>query len=178
MEATISLLVTEGFSNLTMESVAAAAGVGKSTIYRRYPGKLEMVIDAMTRHVMLDDLPDTGSLRSDLLSFHTHGGHNLSMQLLSGAGSTIIGTVLAEKERNPELIETFRRLITDRRREQYRTVVRRAIKRGEIDSAVDSDDVTTALFGSLVGRAVAGIEISDEVIERSVDLLLNGLLKR
>jgi AcrR family transcriptional regulator len=178
MEATMKLLMSEGFSSLSIESVAAAAGVGKTTIYRRYPGKLDLVLAAMTNFMMLGEVPDTGSLRGDLLSFHGHGAHGFSMQLLTGAGSTMIGAVLAEKERNPELIETFRRLVTDKRRAQYKTVIERAVVRGEIDESVNSDDVTTALFGSLIARAVAGIEINDEVVERSVDLVISGLLKR
>ena len=174
----MKLLMEEGFSNLSIESVAAAAGVGKTTIYRRYSGKLELVIAAMSGSMMLGEVPDTGSLRGDLLGFHSHVYHGFSMQLFAGAGSTMLGAVLSEKERNPELLATFRRLVTDRRRAQYKTVIERAVQRGEIDGSVDSDDVASVLFGSMIARTVAGIELTDEVIERTVDNLLNGLLKR
>lgn len=178
MEATMKLLMEQGFSNLSIESVAATAGVGKTTIYRRYPGKLELVIAAMSNYMMLGEVPDTGSLRGDLLAFHTHSYHGSSMQLFAGAGITMLGAVLSEKERNPELLSTFRRLVTDRRRAQYKTVVERAVKRGEIEKSVDSDYVASVLFGSMIARTVAGMVLTDEVIEQTVDNLLNGLLKR
>ncbi|MDA1296859.1 MAG: TetR/AcrR family transcriptional regulator [Chloroflexi bacterium] len=178
MEATMKLLMAEGFSNLSIESVAAAAGVGKTTIYRRYSGKLELVIAAMSSFMMLGEVADTGSLRGDLLGFHSHTGHGFSLRLLAGAGSTFLGAVLSEKERNPELLATFRRLVTDRRRAQYRTVIDRAARRGEIDKSVDPDYVASVLFGSMIARTIAGMELTDKVIEQTVDNMLNGLLKR
>ena len=174
----MKLLMESGFSNLSIEAVAAEAGVGKTTIYRRFAGKVELVIAAMSDFMHLDEVPDTGSLRNDLLGFHAHTGHGFSLRLLTGAGSTLLGTLLAEKEQNPALIETFRELVTERRRAQFRVVIERAIERGEIDAWVDPDYVALAIFGSMIGRTIAGMEVSDEVIEQTVDNLLNGILKR
>lgn len=174
----MSLLTEEGFSNLSIEAIAAAAGVGKTTIYRRWSSKTELVIAAMSDFMQLDEVPDTGSLRGDLQAFHAHRGHGFSLRLLVGGGSTLLGTVLSEKERNPELIATFRRLVTDQRRGQIKTVVDRAAARGEITEGVDPDYVASVIFGSLLARTLAGMPISDEVIEQTVDHMLSGLLKR
>ncbi len=178
VEATMQLLMEEGFSSLTIESIASRAGVGKTTIYRRWPGKTELVIAAMSNFMRLDEVPDTGSLRGDLNAFHAHHGHGFSLRLLAGAGSTLIGTVLSEKERNPELIETFRSLVTNRRREQFKAVVDRAKARGEMREDVDPDYVASVIFGSLVARTIAGMPISDDVIEQTIDNLLDGVVKR
>ncbi len=178
MDATMKLMIEQGFSNLSIEAVAAEAGVGKTTIYRRWSGKTELVIAAMSNFMHLDEVPDTGSLRGDLLAFHAHSTHGFSLRLLAGGGSTLIGTVLSEKERNPELIETFRRLVTDRRRQQFKIVAERAIARGEISEDTDPDYMASVIFGSLVARTLAGMPVSDEVIEQTVDNLLNGVLKR
>lgn len=174
----MKLLMELGFSNLTIEAVAAEAGVGKTTIYRRWAGKTELVIAAMSNTMLLDEVPNTGSLRGDLRGFHEHQRHGFSLRLLAGGGSTLIGTVLSEKERNPELIDTFRRLVTDRRREQFKIVIDRARARGEIPNDTDPDYLAAAIFGSLVARTLAGMPISDEVIDQTVDYLLNGVLKR
>lgn len=172
------MLMEQGFSDLSIEGVAAAAGVGKTTIYRRFPGKVDLVIAAMSKFMMLDSVPDTGSFRGDLLAFHAHPTHGFSLRLLSGGGSTLLGTLLAEKERNPELIQTFRKLVIDRRREQFRQVVAKAEQRGEIVTGVDPDYVASVMFGSLIARTIGGFDISDEVIEQTVDAMLAGLLKR
>ena len=177
MQAAMSQLMERGFSGLTIEGVAAEAGVGKTTVYRRFPDKVQLVIAAMASVMLHDEAPDTGSLRGDLLAFHTHAGHDYFLRLLTGGGSTLIGTLLAEKERHPELIETFRRLVTDRRREQIRQVVDRAAARGEVGRDVDPDYVASVMFGSLIGRAIAGMEVSDRVIEQTVDSLINGIAR-
>lgn len=73
MEAVIDILAEAGFDGMTMDMVAARAKTGKATVYRRWSSKLELVRDALTwmnrNHHELDLLPDTGSLRSDLLRY-------------------------------------------------------------------------------------------------------------
>src|SRR5262245_29903721 len=66
IDASIDLLVSEGYDRLTMEGVAAAAGVGKATVYRRWGSKAELVIDAMATLKPAIDTIDTGSLDGDL----------------------------------------------------------------------------------------------------------------
>lgn len=178
MQATMKLLMEMGFSNLSIEAIAAEAGVGKTTIYRRWSGKTELVIAAMSVSMKLDEIPNTGSLLSDLRAFHSYEGHGFSLRLMTGGGSTLLGTVLSEKERNPELIETFRQLVTDRRREQFKVVIDRAKERGEIGDSVDPDYVVSVIFGSLIARTLAGMPVSDEIIEQNLENLLKGLLKR
>ena len=68
LDATLDLLATSGLGSLTMEGVAAAAHTGKASVYRRWPSKEDLLVDAM-RHGLppLDEGPDTGSVREDLL---------------------------------------------------------------------------------------------------------------
>jgi AcrR family transcriptional regulator len=178
LEATMKLLMERGFSDLSIEAVAAEAGVGKTTIYRRHSGKTELVIAAMSSFKQLQHVPDTGSLRGDLIALHGYPGDTFSFRLLQGGGSTLIGTVLAEKERHPELLNAFRRQIANRRREQFRIVVERARERGEIREDVDPDYVAPMIFGSLLLRTIGGLEVSASVVEKTVDCLLNGLLRK
>jgi hypothetical protein len=135
-------------------------------------------LTAATGGVPAIDVVELSFKYGDLLAFHAHPAHGFSLRLLTGGGSTLLGTLLAEKERNPELIETFRRLVIDKRREQFRAVVARATKRGEIVEGTDPDYVASAIFGSLIARTLGGFEVSDEVIEKTIDAMLVGLLKR
>jgi len=70
LDAAIDLLAEVGYEGMSIEAVAVRAKSSKATIYRRWPGKAELVADAMRRRSepILEDLPDTGSLRSDLLA--------------------------------------------------------------------------------------------------------------
>src|SRR5437764_7831052 len=69
VQATVDALVTEGYAGLSIEGVAARAGVGKATIYRRYASKAELLVEAVSERACIDDvLPDTGDLRADLTS--------------------------------------------------------------------------------------------------------------
>ncbi|MCH9020821.1 MAG: helix-turn-helix transcriptional regulator, partial [Proteobacteria bacterium] len=65
LQATIELLAEIGFSAMSIEGVAARSGVAKTTIYRRFDSKLELVLNAMNRSLAIDEIPDTGSLRGD-----------------------------------------------------------------------------------------------------------------
>ena len=65
-EAALVLLAEVGYDRLTMDAVAARARAGKTTIYRRWPGKAELVVDALNSLKGIPDIPDTGSLRQDL----------------------------------------------------------------------------------------------------------------
>jgi AcrR family transcriptional regulator len=177
LEATMEHLLKNGFSDLSIEAVAASAGVGKTTIYRRYPeGKLDLVLDAITKtHVHMAEVPDEGSVRADLIALF---GHPAAFQIISGPGSTILGTVLLERFRNPRLIENFRKAITDPRRRQFKAVVDRAKSRGEIREDVDSDLVGSAVFGSMIAQVLMGQDVGMEMLEAAVDQVLLGVTPR
>ena len=177
LETTIMQLLENGFSDLSIEAIAAAAGVGKTTIYRRYPeGKLDLVLDAITKtRLHIEEIPDEGSIRADLIALFDHP---VAFQMIAGPGSTMMGTVLMERFRNPGLIENFRKSITQPRLRQFKAIVDRAKARGEIRQDVDHTTVGAAIFGSLIARILSGDEVNMTTLELAVDQLLQGITPR
>ncbi|MCH8910926.1 MAG: TetR/AcrR family transcriptional regulator [Chloroflexi bacterium] len=166
LQATIELLGEIGFSAMSIEGVAARSGVAKTTIYRRFNSKLELVLNAMNRSLAIDEIPDTGSLRGDIKAMIMNPG---GMLFLAGRGAAIIGTLLVERENNPELLEPFHRLIFEPRQRQLRQIIERARKRGEIGPEADYMFVGASLIGSVVVSSLTGNVIDEEAVERLMD---------
>ena len=130
--AVLSLLVDEGYAGVTMEGVAARAGVGKATLYRRWPTKEQLVIAAVVQacgeQVVV---PDTGSLRGDVESYCAQVLDKLRRQ------RPILRAFAAETACNAALAEAYRTTFLERRRAEVREVLERAVARGEL--APDAD---------------------------------------
>ncbi len=172
LQATIGLLGEVGYSAMSIEGVAARSGVAKTTIYRRFESKLELVLSAMNRSLAIDEVPDTGSLRGDLRAMLVSPG---GMMILGGRGAAIIGTLLVERDQNPELLEPFHRLIFEPRQRQLHQIFERAQRRGEVDAGVDQQFVGASLFGAVVVSALTGRTIDEEAIERLLDNVLRSM---
>jgi AcrR family transcriptional regulator len=168
LSAALAELTEVGYSALSMERVAARARTSKAALYRRWPGRPELVMDACKLSGMTDvDLPDTGSLRGDVLALL----RQISAKMATPLGSILRG-LLAEIARDEE----FSRLIRERLHTvgpaTIRVIVARAVERGEVESWImDSRRVTVAtdllrnhflLFGAPVVDAVI-TDIVDDV---------------
>jgi AcrR family transcriptional regulator len=127
LEATIELLAELGYDRMSVDAVASRAGVSKPTIYRRWPhGKDQLVAATVAR--CKEDVPviDTGSLRGDLVAALEHmiDGIRENAQLAAG---------LAQRLReSPQLAQVFREEIAPVKRELFKTIVQRAVDRGEL----------------------------------------------
>src|SRR5262245_14953350 len=148
-EAVLNLLA-EGVAveSLSMEAVAARAGVGKATIYRRWPNKEAMLVDAVGR--VKGELPEiTGeSLREDLLALL----RPISRMNVTRAAQ-IMPCLVPLLQRSAELRELYQQLMKPRR-DLMRQVLRRGIERGELRSDIDIEVVVVMLNGPLVARSV------------------------
>lgn len=133
-EAVISLLRDVGYDGLTMDAVAAHAGSGKNTIYRRWRGKAEMVIDALHSAKGPSEFPDHGSLRADLravVEVTAAGDDRLDDRVVLGLASAL--------RRDGELRTTFRDRFLTPRVAGMRRVFERAVERHEMDADKDLD---------------------------------------
>jgi AcrR family transcriptional regulator len=129
LDAALDVLAEEGFDGMTVDMVAARAKAGKATLYRRWPSKTELVIDAVAcmKNAALIDLPDTGTLRGDLLAIikpPTMQEGERKMKVMAGLVSLLA--------RNPELADAANKAIVEPRAAINRTLMQRAIDRGEI----------------------------------------------
>jgi AcrR family transcriptional regulator len=167
-EAALALLAEVGYDRLTMDAVAARARAAKTTIYRRWPGKAELVVDALNSLKGVPDIPDTGSLRQDL---HALAESITSAESQFGARVTI-GMVSA-LARDGELRRVFGEKFIAPRMAGFRTVFERAVARGEMPGGHDLDLVARlfpalalqhlVMSGELPSTRFAG-QIMDEVI--------------
>jgi AcrR family transcriptional regulator len=172
LDATIELLSEVGFAATTVEAVAARAGVGKATVYRRWPSKIPLVIEAMdTRAIEQLPLPRTGSVRGDLTEFVVG-----LAETLSGPDGRLVAPLLAEISRNEVLAEAFRRDLVAPRRAVMEELLREGTATGELRPDLDVDLALDALGGTLFQRLlILGEPVDRELVERLVDQLLQGI---
>jgi AcrR family transcriptional regulator len=173
LRAAVDLLADEGYGGVTMEGVAARAGVGKATVYRRWPCKSALVVDAVDAcRESASQPPDTGSVREDLLAFVRGFMHPIRT---SDAGR-VMPALVAELARSPELASAFREGFVQPRRAKVLEAVRRGVDRGEVRAGVDAELVADGVVALLMHRfLVTGMEIDDGLPERVVDLLCRGI---
>jgi AcrR family transcriptional regulator len=146
--ATLTLLDEVGYRALTIEAVAARAGVGKTTIYRRWPSKLELVVEAVAE--MRPPLPteDTGSLQGDFLAFQ----RGQISRVAAGPMPRIAPRLLAESVSDRELHEAVQRELIDPIRTAIGEVLQRGVDRGELRADLDVELATDVVHGTVVYR--------------------------
>ena len=172
IEATLELLVEAGYGSLTMEAVRTRAGVGKATIYRRWASKEELVRDAIVFLHDEFDTPDTGSLRGDYEALA-----QVVRASASRGGATLMPRLLGEAVNDPELFAIFRANLVEPRRAALRTVLGRAVARGEIRGDIDLELILDLFAGPAVYRLlITGGDITQMFsVEQQLDALMNGL---
>lgn len=165
LAAAVDLLAEAGFARLTMEQVAARAGVGKASLYLRWPNKIALVADAIQQHAaVVPDVPETGSLREDMRTF--------LRALVRGkpAAQRALSAVTGEIASHPELRRAWRQGVEETLLARLRLIVERAIERGELPAASDVE-----LLALLPLRLIQHWRLNheqgpdDAVVERIID---------
>ena len=170
LDATLDLLQEVGFSALTVEGVASRAGVGKATIYRRWPSKLPLVVEAFGQLPAFEDV-DTGSLAGDLKAMLTR----YLREFLSTPLATVYPSLAAERAHNPELGQVLDPVLRSRRRPLV-AALQRAVGRGEVAPGVDLDLAADLIVGPIAVRLFfRGMKIHPSMVDPMVDLALGGV---
>ncbi|MEV4165825.1 TetR/AcrR family transcriptional regulator [Nonomuraea dietziae] len=174
-EAVLAELAEVGYARMTMERVAERARTGKASLYRRWPNRMELAMEAVY-HAMPDPAcpAQTGSLRGDLLALLRS-----QAELLAGPAGEALRGLLSEVLSDASRMAELRRLSHGSSRQAMGEVARRAVERGEIEASA----VTPRRLE--VGQAMLrhqflshGVPIADEVIVEIVDEVLLPLLSR
>ena len=153
LDAARELTIAHGFSGLRLEHVAARAGVGKATIYRRWPSKqalaLDLLLELAMPHIAVDDVGDTAA---EVLACVT----NAIGALTTTPFGPVIRALLSEIAVDPSLGDPFRETVVRARRLEVAAVVRRGIERGDLAPAADSELAADLLIGPVYFRLVFG----------------------
>jgi AcrR family transcriptional regulator len=171
--AAAQLMLKRGFDRTTVDDVAALAGVGKATVYRRWPSKEDLAVAAMET-LFAVEMPesDTGSIRGDLIA-----SYRAVLAFVNTAeGAAFIRTSVVESVRD-ERIAALYRSSTERREDMSRATFERAIERGELRADIDVETAVQWLGGLLVARAITQRAMPGvEQAEALADFTLHGLL--
>jgi AcrR family transcriptional regulator len=171
--AAAELMLQRGFDGTTMDDVAARAGVGKATVYRRWPSKDDLAVAAMeTLYSAEIPEPDTGSIVTDL----TESYRSVLAFVNTPEGEAFLRTSIAESVRD-ERIAALYRASSERREHQSRETFRRAIERGEVRADIDVDAAVQWLGGTLAIRAITHRPMpTEDEVGVLVEFTLRGVL--
>jgi AcrR family transcriptional regulator len=175
IEATLEIFGEVGPHGLGIEQVAARAGVGKATIYRRWPGKEELLLDAIG--ALRTDLPQPQgrSVRADLAAV---------VEALSGEANDPrrarqFALLHGDGLKYPRLLARYNEVVMEPRRELIRSILRRGLATGELREDADIEAATFLLSGAVLARSGCAAETSDARYARRVaEELLRGLAAR
>lgn len=172
LSAASSLILLRGFDAMTVDEVAATAGVGKATVYRRWSKKEDLAVAAMER-LYSDEMPvpDTGTLRGDLTEVY-RGQLSFAQ---SPVGADYMRTLVRESMRDDRMAALYRTAHEQAER-NAREIFHRAAQRGEIGRETPVDLVVSLLSGLVVLSTVMGRDAPTSLeVDRLVDLVLQGL---
>ena len=148
VDATLRLLAEGGYTSLTMEAVAALAGVGKATLYRRYAGKEQLVIDAVATMSEPAEVVQGASVRDELVA-RLEAVRRKSDSSLAGK---IFPRLISASADNPELMRNYRRQVLLPRRRAFAAALQRGVGEGLVRPDVDLDHAIDLLIGPMVYR--------------------------
>ncbi|HEX8939267.1 MAG TPA: TetR/AcrR family transcriptional regulator [Candidatus Limnocylindrales bacterium] len=171
LDAAEAELVERGYAELRLEHVAARAGVGKATIYRRWSSRSELVQallqDLAAPHIAI---AETGDTRAELLAAVL----NAMRAVTETPFGPVIRALLSQIATNPRLGDPFRATVVQARRDEIARVVARGIARGDLRSDADDELATELLVGPVYFRLMFGGVLDAAFAERVVDNVLRG----
>jgi AcrR family transcriptional regulator len=171
LEATIAEVAEKGFAATSIEGIAARAGVGKGTIYRRWRGKDELFRFAATRFTDLVEGIDTGELRGDLVAIF----EPMADRLMEPQIASVLPALIAEAAQD-EVLGAFVQTYAHQRRDAALAAIDRAVARGEIEPGTDAGVLADLVAGALVYRRLLLGEPTDATAAHAiVDQAIRGL---
>src|SRR6516164_10559207 len=170
IEATLDLFAERGFEGVCVEAVATRAGVGKATIYRRWPNKEELLLAAFGSLKSPFPEPKGVSVRDDLLAMI----EVMCADKADPRKSRRYALLLGEGDKYPRLMARYKETIVQPRRDAMRAVIRRGVQTGELRPDTDVEIAMLTLTGAIMAQERDGT-FDDDFAARLVDGLLQGL---
>ena len=174
LAATLRQLADAGYGRMSMDAVAAEAGVTKPTVYRRWPTKADLATAALAELHPQAPPPASGSTPGDLRAIL----RDFQRSVFRPNGMAMIGTLLVEERHTPELITLFRERVVHPRRALLRQVLDEADRRGQLRDGADIDAAVNMLIGSFYAYYLTGDTMPRDWARRLVDTVWKGIAKR
>ncbi|MCU1323283.1 MAG: Transcriptional regulator, TetR family [Acidobacteriaceae bacterium] len=172
LQTTFDLVLRDGFRAVSLEGIAATAGVSKATIYRRWPNKAAVVMDAFTNKVGSGTLFHKSSTVAESIRLQMRA----MAKSFRGSDGTLVKALLAESEFDPELAKALQERWTLPRRRMAILVIQEAIRKGEMHSEVDPEDVIDILYGPIYYRLQRNAgALTNAYIDRIFHTAMKGL---
>jgi AcrR family transcriptional regulator len=171
LDAFLAQLIKDGFADLRLEHVAAHAGVGKATIYRRWSSKEALALELlMQRAAPRTAIEDVGDTRAAMLAAVTSAMRTVT----DTSFGLVIRALLSQIATNTELGNAFRGSVVQGCRDEVARLIARGIDGGDVRADADVDLATELLVGPVYFRLAFGGELSQAFVERVVDAVLRG----
>lgn len=172
LTAAYELLLENGFGVITIEKIAERAGVSKATIYKWWPNKAAVVMDAFFDVAVVRlPIPDTGLTINDMII----QVNNLAKFLISREGK-VINEIIAEGQYDKKLAETYRTIYFKPRRLDSRYILERGISRGELRGNLDIELIMDLIFGPLFYRLlITGDVVDEDFIKNLIKCVFEGI---
>jgi AcrR family transcriptional regulator len=172
LQAADDLLVAKGFAGVTIEGIAAAAGVAKQTVYRWWSSKTDVLLDAFLEDAVEELTPaDHGDLERDLRAYLRHLAHFLTK---ADAGA-VFKALIGHAQHDPAFAAVLRAHYLDEQRRRDRLPLERAIARGELPADFDTSAAVDLLVGPIYHRVLV---TGDAVNDAFVDGIVDGFLRQ
>jgi AcrR family transcriptional regulator len=172
LQATLELLAEVGFETMSIEAIATRAGIGKTTIYRRYASKEELVADAIESVREEIVIPNTGNLRDDIDALI----QNAAQITLSSLGRQTVAMIIGSASSNPQFAQIYLTKYLQPRRKTFAVVLDRAKARNEIPTDLDSDLVFDTMSAIMLYALIfpPTAESWTDYVYRALSLLLRN----
>lgn len=171
LDAALELFAESGTAGVCMEAVAARAGVGKATVYRRWPCKEDLLLDALTSLKSPLPEPRGESVREDLLAML----RVMCQDASDPAWVRRYTLMLGEGEKYPKVMQRYKETVVEPRRELVRSVLRRGIATGELRPDADVEMAVLMLNGAVLAAGRRDADWAPDFADRLVDEVLKGL---
>jgi AcrR family transcriptional regulator len=169
LEVARKLVIRHGYGNVSIQMIAAAASVGRQTLYRRWPGKADLILEAFFASATAVDDPGDGPVAKVLTRFLSNLFNNLKRD------GPAIRSLIASAQNDPHFLQSFKQKFVHPRAEVVADILRRAVEAGELKRSADIEIAVTALHGAFWYRLLLGEPLTPDFAGRLASSIIRGL---
>jgi AcrR family transcriptional regulator len=170
LHAADDLLVERGFGGVTIEGIAARAGVAKQTIYRWWTSKADILLDTLVEDAGRQlIIPDRGSAVENTRRYL----QSLARFVTRDPAGRVLLALIGEAQHDPEMARTFHQRYLDPQRRREREMLEQGVRSGELSDGLDVDATLDALCGPILYRALTGARIPRQFVDGLIDTALD-----